>query len=204
MDTPPLIDIAPDAEALVFDCDGTLADTFAAHFRCFRDVMRAFDYEFEAEFYAARLGLSRTLLLKSIQETHGVTLDDAEIARLTIEAFPGYVSAVTPIALTCDLARRHHGRLKMAVASAGTGRIVRAILDSIGVLPLFDAVVTIEDVNRGKPHPDIYLAAADRLKVAPARAHAFEDSDEGVEAARSAGMPVTDIRPYYRTDPTLW
>lgn len=204
MDTAPLLELSPDTEALVFDCDGTLADTFAAHFRCFRDVMRGFDYEFQPDFYADRLGLSRTLLLKSIADTHGVVLDDAQIARLTVDAFPAYVSAVTPIALTCDLARLHHGRLKMAVASAGTGRIVRAILDNIGVTPLFDAIVTIEDVNRGKPHPDIYLAAADRLKVEPAKAHAFEDSDEGLESARQAGMRVTDIRPYYRTDPTLW
>jgi len=204
MDTPPRLSLAPDTEALVFDCDGTLADTFAAHFRCFRDVMREFDYVFEAEFYAARLGLSRRLLLESIAQEHGIALDDAEIARRTVAAFPDYVSAVTPIALTCDLAHQHHGRLKMAVASAGTGTIVRAILESIGVLPLFDAVVTIEDVTRGKPHPDIYIAAADRLKVAPARAHAFEDSDEGVESARAAGMQVTDIRPYYRTDPALW
>ena len=204
MDTAPLLELAPDTEALVFDCDGTLADTFAAHFRCFRDVMRDFDYAFDADFYASRLGLSRTLLLKAIADTHGVTLDDAEIARRTVAAFPDYVSAVTPIALTCDLAHQHHGRLKMAVASAGTGTIVRAILESIGVLPLFDAVVTIEDVTRGKPHPDIYIAAADRLKVAPARAHAFEDSDEGVESARAAGMKVTDIRPYYRTNPALW
>ncbi|MBW8879992.1 MAG: HAD family phosphatase [Asticcacaulis sp.] len=204
MSTAPHIALAPDTEALVFDCDGTLADTFAAHYRCFRDVMREFDYAFEAEFYASRLGLSRRLLLESIAEEHGVALDDAEIARRTVAAFPGYVSAVTPIALTCDLARAHHGRLKMAVASAGTGVIVRAILEAIGVAPLFDAVVTIEDVGRGKPHPDIYLAAADRLKVAPAKAHAFEDSDEGVESARAAGMQVTDIRPNYRTDPALW
>ncbi len=204
MHTAPHFEMAPDTEALVFDCDGTLADTFAAHFRCFRDVMRGFDYEFEPGFYAERLGLSRTLLLRSIADVHGVALDDAEIARLTVEAFPAYVGAVTPIALTCDLARAHHGKLKMAVASAGTGKIVRAILDAIGVTPLFDAIVTIEDVNRGKPHPDIYLAAADRLKVQPAKAHAFEDSDEGVESAREAGMKVTDIRPYYRTDPTSW
>ncbi len=204
MDTAPFVDIAPDTEALIFDCDGTLADTFAAHYRCFRDVMRDFDYTFEADFYAARLGLSRRLLLTAIEDAHGVALDDTEIARRTIAAFPGHVSAVTPIALTCDLARQHHGRLKMAVASAGTGSIVRAILDSIGVLSLFDAVVTIEDVARGKPHPDIYLKAAERLKVRPERAHAFEDSDEGVESARAAGMRVTDIRPYYRTDPSLW
>jgi beta-phosphoglucomutase-like phosphatase (HAD superfamily) len=204
MDTAPPLELAPDTEALVFDCDGTLADTFAAHYRCFRDVMRGFDYEFQPAFYAERLGLSRTLLLKAIEETHGVALDDAEVARLTVAAFPDYLAAVTPIALTCDLARAHHGGLKMAVASAGTGRIVRAILDAIGVTHLFDAVVTIEDVKRGKPHPDIYLAAADRLKVSPSKAHAFEDSDEGVESALKAGMRVTDIRPYYRTDPSLW
>lgn len=204
MDTPPRLELLPDTEALIFDCDGTLADTFAAHYRCFRDVMRDFDYVFEAEFYATRLGLSRRLLLDAIAEQHGVALNDTEIGRRAVAAFPSYVSAVTPITLTCDLARAHHGRLKMAVASAGTGSIVRAILDAIGVAPLFDAVVTIEDVSRGKPHPDIYLAAADRLKVAPARAHAFEDSDEGVESARQAGMHVTDIRPYYRTDPALW
>jgi beta-phosphoglucomutase-like phosphatase (HAD superfamily) len=87
----------------------------------------------------------------------------------------------------------------MAVASGGTREIVKATLLATNLLALFDAVVTIEDVQgRGKPAPDIFLEAARRLRVSPNECTVFEDSDEGIEAARLAGMTATDVRLVYR------
>ena len=61
-----------------------------------------------------------------------------------------------------------------------------------------------DDAGIGKPAPDLYLIAAERLGVKPQFVQAYEDSDEGVEAAERAGMAVIDIRPYYQTDPSNW
>lgn len=87
----------------------------------------------------------------------------------------------------------------MAVASGGTREIVKATLLATNLLALFDTVVTIEDVQgRGKPAPDIFLEAARRLRVSPGECTVFEDSDEGIKAARLAGMTATDVRLVYR------
>jgi len=87
----------------------------------------------------------------------------------------------------------------MSVASGRTREIVEVTLSAINLLDLFEAVVTIEDVQgRGKPAPDMFLEAAQRLRVPPNECTVFEDSDEGIEAARRAGMSATDVRLVYR------
>ncbi len=196
--------ISGDIQALIFDCDGTLADTFAAHFRTFRSALATYGVEFTAAFYAARLGLSRRQMLAALHTETGVIFDDEDVATRTPPMFLEHVGAITAIPFTDNLVRLHHGKLKLAVASAGMKSIVIPSLQAIGLKDFFDTVVTIEDTGVGKPAPDLFLLAAERLGVAPRFAHVFEDSDEGIEAAHRAGMRVTDIRPYYASDPALW
>lgn len=193
-----------DIQAIIFDCDGTLADTFGAHFRSFRDVLADYKVRFEAEFYHARLGLSRYQLLEALAESEGVAFDDADVARRSAVAFIGHLPLVRAIPFTHEILHSHRGRLKLGVASGGQRDIVTATLKTIGVYELMDTVVTIEDAGIGKPAPDLYLIAAERLGVEPQCVQAYEDSDEGIEAAERAGMSVIDIRPHYRTDPANW
>src|SRR3954463_15907716 len=86
----------------------------------------------------------------------------------------------------------------MAVATGGTRAICSKTLKSLHLLEHFQAIVTADDVARGKPAPDIFLEAARRLSVAPAECYAFEDAHLGLQAARSAGMTAVDIRPLHR------
>jgi HAD superfamily hydrolase (TIGR01509 family) len=85
----------------------------------------------------------------------------------------------------------------MAVASNGRRGIVEASLTATKLRPLFDYVVAAEDVARGKPEPDVFLEAARRMGVAAADCIVFEDTDEGLEGARRAGMRRVDIREYF-------
>ena len=197
-------EISPDVQALIFDCDGTLADTFAAHFRAFREALLPYSVEFTAAFYAARLGLSRTQLLAALSLETGAAIDDADVALRSPALFVAHAHVIRPIAFTNDLVRAHKGARKLAVASSAQRPMVEASLKAIGLAGAFDTVVTIEDVTAGKPAPDLFLKAAANLGVAPAVCHVFEDSDEGLEAARRAGMAATDIRPFYRPDPAGW
>ncbi len=196
--------VAADVEALIFDCDGTLADTFAAHFRAFRTALVPYGVEFTAAFYAARLGLSRRQLLAALAAETDAVIDDTDIAARTPPLFVEHAAVIRPIPFTNDLVRQHQGTRKLAVASAAQRRMVDASLQAVGLSGLFDTVVTIEDVAAGKPAPDLFLKAAANLGVAPALCHVFEDSDEGLEAAHRAGMAATDIRPFYRPDPAAW
>jgi HAD superfamily hydrolase (TIGR01509 family) len=81
----------------------------------------------------------------------------------------------------------------------GEREIVELTLKTVRLLDLFDTVVTIEDVQgRGKPAPDMFLEAARRLNMSPGQCTVFEDSGEGIEAARLAGMTANDVRLVYR------
>jgi len=204
MPLPPPTAIAPDVKALIFDCDGTLADTFAAHYRAFRDTLADYNVEFSAAFYAARLGMSRRLLLEALIDQTGAAIDDDDIAARSPALFAGNAHLIRPIPFTGDLVRRHRGTYRLAVASAAQRRMVDTSLEAVGLRDVFDTIVTIEDVAHGKPAPDLFLKAAANLGVAPAYCHVFEDSNEGLEAADRAGMAATDIRPYYQPDPGLW
>ena len=82
----------------------------------------------------------------------------------------------------------------MAVASGGTNKIIRQVLEHLGILTLFDAIVTSEDVARQKPAPDIFLEAARRIGVPPQFCRAYEDTDLGLQAIRAAGMEAVDVR----------
>lgn len=149
--------------------------------------------------FAARLGLSRQEILRQFEDEFGLVLDPAETAERFGCAFQQGLGALREIEVVASIARRCRGRVPLAVASGGTRDIVRATLGTTGLIGLFEVIVTIEDVNgRGKPAPDLFLEAAQRLGVPADTCTVFEDSDEGVEAARRAGMQVADVRPFYR------
>ena len=192
-----------DIQAIIFVCDGTLADTFGAHFRAFRALLADYRIAFEAEFYHTRLGLSRYQLLEDLKQSQGAFDEQAVVDRNT-DAFLAHRSAIRAIPYTHGILHSHHGKLKLGVASGGQKDIVTATLQAVGVYDLLDTVVTLEDTGIGKPAPDLYLLAAKQLGVEPGFVQVYEDSDEGVEAAERAGMRVIDIRPYYQTDPSLW
>ena len=82
----------------------------------------------------------------------------------------------------------------MAVASGGTHQIIEGVLEHLKILHLFDAVVTSEMVKKQKPAPDIFLEAARRIGVEPKFCRAYEDTDLGMTAIRSAGMEAVDVR----------
>ena len=94
-----------------------------------------------------------------------------------------------------EIARHAHSKgVPIAVASSGVKPTVTGHLRGHGVLDLFQAVVTCEDVKQGKPAPDLYLLAAEKLGVDPTKCVAYEDAELGMESARRAGMTVVDVR----------
>lgn len=181
-------------QALIFDCDGTLADTMPAHFRCWTDVLDAHGIPFpEARFYALggkpTIDIARLLFSECGKET-----DLEAFCRLKEEKFLTHLESVQPIAKVVEIARRHRGELPMAVASGGHRKIVQLTLAQIGVAEWFPVVVGAEDVTHGKPAPDVFLEAARRLGADPSHCTVYEDTELGIEAARRAGMRWVDIR----------
>jgi beta-phosphoglucomutase-like phosphatase (HAD superfamily) len=104
------------------------------------------------------------------------------------------IAQVEPINTVVGIARDYYGKIPLAVASSGTRRIIEQVLDHLGIRRLFAAVVTMEDVLKQKPAPDIFLEAARRIGVPPQFCRAYEDTDLGMQAIRAAGMEAVDVR----------
>jgi beta-phosphoglucomutase family hydrolase len=185
--------------ALIFDCDGTLADTMPAHYEAWVATMSRYGIPFEEDLFYD-LGGWPTLQVAEHLLTRSTPRKLVTPAQIVIEKeslFEQTLASIRPIEPVVEVARRHKGHLPMAVASGGLRRIVEAVLEQLDIAPWFQAIVTCEDVTQHKPQPDIYLEAARRLNVEPSMCLAFEDTDPGVQAAYAAGMQVIDVRSLY-------
>lgn len=182
-------------DAIIFDCDGTLVDTAPAHYRAIQHALQLVGREMPAPWYFARAGLTPDALLDEYESTFGtLPVSRPELLRPYAAAFQRSAADLREISVVADLARHWHKRVPMAVASNGQRDNVAGSLQSAGLLHLFDFIVSAEDVSRGKPAPDVFLAAATRMQVQPARCVVLEDTLEGLEAAHAAGMAAIDIR----------
>jgi HAD superfamily hydrolase (TIGR01509 family) len=177
-----------DFAAFIFDCDGTLADTMPTHYRAWQTALGAHADKFpEAMFYELG-GVPAAGIVALLNERHGLALPVEETVAAKEHLFLDLASEVAAIEPVVALARQYHGTKPLAVASGGLRRVVLKTLRALGIVELFDAIVTSEDYHRGKPAPDPFLEAALRLRVAPEKCLVFEDTITGVTAATAAGM----------------
>lgn len=192
--------VAPDYgsfSALVFDCDGTLADTMPAHFVAWRDTMNRYGIDFPEDRFYALGGVHAHRIVAMLFAEQGKPISDDRILEIAEEKereFQKHLSHVTPVEPVVAVAQQFAGRLPMAVASGGYRHIIERSLELIGIRDLFPVIVSHEDVEHHKPAPDTFLLAARRLGVDPTRCCAFEDTDLGLQAVRAAGMTAVDIR----------
>lgn len=188
-----------DPAAIVFDLDGVLVDSEQVWDEVRRAVVADRGGRWQDEATTAMQGMSTPEWSAYLAGTLGargtaeqlataVVAAMAERYRAAVPLLPGAVDAVTALA----------ARWPLAVASSSPPELIRAVLAAAGVADRFRAVVSSEEVPRGKPAPDVYLAAADRLGVEPARCVAVEDSANGLRSAAAAGMTVVAVpNPHY-------
>lgn len=189
-------DMKHSPRALIFDCDGTLADTMPLHWHAWRVVLERHGIHFTEERFYALGGVPSRDILKMLREEQGLSYDHQAVSVEKELAFLPFIPKVKGIPEVVAIAREHHGKLPMAVASGGKKRVVEQVLQQLGIHHWFGAVVTSEDVIRQKPEPDIFLEAARRLGVGPQFCRGYEDTDLGMNAIRAAGMEAVDIRAF--------
>ena len=181
-------------KGLIFDCDGTLVDTMPLHWRAWQKVAARHKLHFPEERFYALGGVPSRDIAKILGREQGITLDHLAVAKEKEIEYLALGEQIKPIPLIIGIAREHHGKLPMAVASGGTHKIVEPVLIRFSIRHLFDAIVTSEDVVNQKPAPDMFLEAARRIGVDPRFCRAYEDTDLGMQAIRSAGMEAVDVR----------
>ncbi|HZJ17693.1 MAG TPA: HAD family phosphatase [Chthoniobacteraceae bacterium] len=184
--------------AYIFDCDGTLADTMPTHYRAWQAALGKYAEKFsEAMFYELG-GTPTSRIVEILNERHGLTLPVAETVAHKEAVFLELSPEIAAIEPVVAIAKAFAGRKPMAVASGGHRRIVLNTLRALGIVELFDTIVTSEDYRRGKPSPDPFLEAALRMNVAPEQCLVFEDTATGIAAAKAAGMKYVLVPPPLR------
>ncbi len=185
-----------DTRALIFDCDGTLADTMPIHYRAWIQILPPLGIPFGEERFYALGGMPTAKIIRLLSGETGIAVGDVDALVLRKEEiFLSMLHSVEPLAGIVGIAERFRGKLPMAVASGGNRSVVTKTLAAIGILDWFDALVCAEDTPKHKPEPDVFLEAARRLgDVPPAACVVFEDTDIGLEAASRAEMPGVDVR----------
>jgi HAD superfamily hydrolase (TIGR01509 family) len=192
----PLAALVRPFDGAIFDCDGTLADTMPLHYRAWVDALAARGAEMAEQLFYDLGGVPTSDIVRILNDRFGYTLDVDETADAKEELYEALLPQALPVDRVVTLVRDYHGRYPMAVASGGIRRLVDKTVHALGLTDHFQAVCTAEDVEHGKPNPDLFLLAARRIAVAPEGCIVFEDSELGLEAARRAGMQPVDVRPW--------
>jgi len=179
------------ARGVLWDLDGTLVDSAGYHWIAWRDTLAAFGRSVSAADFAHAFGKRNDEILRGLfGEALAVEWID-EVALTKERAYRRLLRerglAALPGALEW-LARLHEAGWKQALASSAPRPNIDAVFEVLGLARWLDAVVSADEVGRGKPDPLLFLESARRIDVAPARCIVVEDAPAGLEGARRAGM----------------
>lgn len=192
-------------QAVIFDMDGVLTDSEPRHLRALNRLLSEFGIELTPQHYTSLTGHSGIYTWRWLSEHFRIpaTFDEwrdrydpiiVSLLSEPAETLPGVRE------LMAEVRRRN---LRMGVASTSRTSWVAAALGSLGIRDRFDAIVTGDMVEHGKPAPDIYLLAAAQLDVPPESCLVIEDSAPGIESAKAAGMFVVQLRATPQAAPPL-
>ncbi|TWT64540.1 HAD family hydrolase [Rubinisphaera italica] len=187
-------------EAIIFDCDGTLANSMPAHYIAWVSTLKRYGLEFTEDLFYETGGWSTLKVARHLLELHGHDGDAEAIAEEKEDEFEKHLDVILPIEQTIEVVKVHFEKIPLAVATGGIPRVCHGILDNLGLRQYFQTIVTALDIEHPKPAPDTYLEAARRLGVNPANCLAYEDTDPGIESARQAGMSTIDVRTYFKPE----
>jgi HAD superfamily hydrolase (TIGR01509 family) len=181
--------------AILWDLDGVIVDSGGYHYEAYRWLLSQRGVELtEDQFFTRLFGRRNWDILREVlgdlpeDEIHRLAEEKErkfrELVRGNIEALPGGKEL---------LRRAHEAGIKQAIVSSTPCANIELILESLGVRDCFDSIVGEEDTERGKPDPEPFTTAADRLGVPYERCVVIEDAPEGIEAGKRAGMRVIGV-----------
>ena len=184
--------------AVLWDLDGTLVDSAEYHFESWIEALRAEGRSLTRDQFLASFGQRNDRILAAWLGPDASSELVLRIAEAKESAYRRIVRerGLEPLPGAARwIADLHEEGWKQAIASSAPRLNVEVVLDVLGWQPYFDAVVTGEDVHAGKPDPEVFLTAARRLGVPPARSVVVEDAAAGIEAARRGGMRSIGVGP---------
>ena len=192
--------------AVIFDLDGVILDSEERWSQVKKDLVEETGGHWKPEATHAMLGMGSPEWSRYLHDELGVPLSPEEInAAVVARMIEAYRRDLPLIDGAVEAVRRLAEHWRLGLATSANREVIEVVLESAGLEAAFAVAVSLEEVERGKPAPDVYLEAAARLNVAPGEAAAIEDSTNGLLAARAAGMAVVAIpnRAFPPTDEAL-
>jgi beta-phosphoglucomutase-like phosphatase (HAD superfamily) len=190
------LQVNPLAKALIFDLDGTVSDSLPLHMANWNKIGSSIGFVFDERLVYEMTGMPTIAFAKRIIEENDLHISPGALVKLKQQAFWDAVHLIKPVDLVVELVKKYKGILPMSVGTGASRQSARLQLQELELLPYFDFVVTADDVTHHKPEPETFLRCAEMMKVKPSECQVFEDGILGMEAARAAGMIVTDVRPF--------
>lgn len=178
-------------KAVIFDMDGVLVDSQPYHFKADIDTMAEYGVIKDQKFYESFAGTLTADRMRTLKEMFGL---DVPVEEMTIKRENMILDImgkedIKPVSGIPEFLRSIKEKgLTTAVASSSDYKLINLILDRLKIAKYFDSVTSGSDVKRGKPSPDVFLLAAERIGIEPAECLVVEDSENGVKAAKAAGM----------------
>lgn len=191
------LEIDPKAKGLIFDLDGTLADTMPVHFVAYQKILGKYGVDYSAKMFLDLAGVPAVDSIAKINEVYGTSLNPEAVGHEKEAEYERMMHEMKPIDPVVDLVKQYFGKLPMAVGTGGYNRLAWKTLEIIGLKDYIDILVSADDVQNPKPHPETFLRCAQQMGVAPEDCQVFEDGEPGMIAARAAGMKATLVTDYY-------
>ena len=194
------LEIYPGAKALIFDLDGTLSDSLPVHIASWHAVCEKLNCTFDDRILVEMTGMPTISFAERIKKEQNLSIGAEEIVRMKQVEFWRTINNIKPHDAVIALMKNAHGKIPMAIGTGASRASAMLQMKELMIDDFFDVIVTADDVDRHKPEPDTFLKCAELLNVEPQFCQVFEDGELGMQAARSAGMLLTDVRPFV-TDP---
>ena len=192
--------IHPKAKALIFDLDGTLSDSLPVHIASWNAVCEKLNCTFDERILVEMTGAPTLSFAERIKREQNLEITAEELVVLKQQEFWKNINQIKPHDAVIDLMKSAHGKIPMAVGTGASRTSAMLQMKELGIDQLFDFIVTADDVDRHKPEPDTFLKCAELMGIEPKYCQVFEDGELGMQAAQTAGMFLTDVRPFV-TDP---
>lgn len=177
--------------AVIFDWDGTLANTKKAVLYSFQEVLRKSGCVVPNEAIEKWIGVGTKKTFEKVLEDCNIKFDELMLEKLSNEKISiqlGLTNTVTLFDGVKDLLEELYGKIKIALATMSSKKVVNKLLSEKGIKNYFDVILSVDDVDSPKPDPEVFLVSAKKLGVTPKDCVVVEDSVFGVQAAKVAGM----------------
>ncbi|HEY0264816.1 MAG TPA: HAD family phosphatase [Granulicella sp.] len=187
-------------KAYLFDCDGTIVDSMPLHYLAWKHALGEWDCVFDERLFYDWGGRPVAEIIAALNQRDGLSMPVDIVTHRKEQLYYERISELKGVPEVVEHIEASYGAIPFAVVSGSTHESVTASLTAVGLLDRFETMVCAGDYTYGKPHPEPFLLAAERLGIEPQNCLVFEDADAGIRSAVAAGMAAVRVpQPWERT-----